>query len=151
MKFRRSASQGNERRKVRATLDLTPLIDVVFQLLVFFMLTSTFVVQTSLPIQMPQAQGASKLESRDITITLTANPGGPDGEGEIFVDEEPIVDWAQMSRLLVAAKEADPEVIVLIRPDARIDVGRLVRVTGICYSVGITKIAVAAERVEALE
>ena len=55
MKFRKNVAQGNERRRVRATLDLTPLIDVVFQLLVFFMLTSTFVVQTSLPIQMPQA------------------------------------------------------------------------------------------------
>lgn len=151
MKFRKNVGQGNERRRVRATLDLTPLIDVVFQLLVFFMLTSTFVVQTSLPIQMPQAQGASKLESKDVTVTLTANPGGPDGDGEIYVDEEPILDWAEMTRLLVAAREAEPEVIVLIRPDARIDVGRLVRVTGICYAAGISKIAVAAERVEALE
>ena len=67
------------------------------------------------------------------------------------MDEEPIIDWAEMTRLLVAAREAEPEVIVLIRPDARIDVGRLVRVTGICYAAGISKIAVAAERVEALE
>jgi len=56
MKFKR-----NDKRKIRAAVEMTPLIDVVFQLLIFFMLSSTFVVQTSIPIETPLAEGAEKL------------------------------------------------------------------------------------------
>ena len=65
--------------RVTSTLDLTPLIDVVFQLLIFFMLTSTFVVQSSIQIEMPEAKGTSILEQKDISITLAHGEGGPGG------------------------------------------------------------------------
>ena len=73
MKFRQK-----EKRKVRANVDLTPLIDVVFQLLIFFMLSATFVVQSSIQIEMPEAEGTTTLEQKDISITLTYGEGGPD-------------------------------------------------------------------------
>ena len=65
MKFKR-----NDKRKVRAAVELTPLIDVVFLLLIFFMLSSTFVVQTSIPIEIPESVGAEQFEQKDLSITL---------------------------------------------------------------------------------
>ena len=62
--------KGKDSLRVRVALDLTPLIDVVFQLILFFMLSSTFIVQTSIPIQMPRAEGATNLEKKDISVTL---------------------------------------------------------------------------------
>lgn len=148
MKFKR-----NSDRKVKAFLDLTPLIDVVFQLLIFFMLSATFVVQTSIPIEMPKAEGAPKMDQKDLTITLAypepGSPTGPDGRGAIYVNDEPVPDMNTLATLLQAAvAEADEGAdgpLVLIRPDARLDTGRLVEVMGIASSVGVKRYGIAAE------
>ena len=130
-------------------MDLTPLIDVVFQLLIFFMLSSTFVIQTSIQIEMPKAPGATKLENKDLSITLTAGQGGPDGLGQIFVTHEneqtEIQSWPDLSQTLIRALDKQPDLIALIRADTHNEVGRFLHVMGIARSVGIARVGVAAE------
>lgn len=140
MKFRR-----NEKRKVRASADLTPLIDVVFQLLIFFMLSATFVVQTSIPIEVSRAEGTGTYEQKDISITLTYDPARPGGRGEIYVGDARISGMGELSEILAAARAESPVVMVMIRPDARIEAGQLVEVFGIATSVGIKNLSVAAQ------
>lgn len=142
MKFRVATV---EKRKVRASLDMTPLIDVVFQLLVFFMLSSTFVVQSSIQIETPVAEGSEALEQKDLSITLQYGDGGPDGNGRVYVDNDEISSWAELSRIIADEMAARPETMVLIRPDARIETGRLVQVLGIATSVGVERYGIAAE------
>ncbi len=139
MKFPR----GNT-RKVRATVELTPLIDVVFQLLIFFMLSSTFVVQSSVPIELPEAEGAMQLERKELTITLMHGQGGPEEGGEVYIDDVPIINWTQLTRALVDLREREPDALVLIRPDARVPTARLVKVLGFANSVGIKHYGIAA-------
>jgi len=140
MRFKR-----DDKRKVKATADLTPLIDVVFQLLIFFMLSSTFVVQTSIPIETPQAEGATQLEQKDVSITLTREPGGPDGEGMVYFESTPVDNWPALSQALAALKQDRPDALVLIRADTDITTGRLVRVMSIANNVGIQHYGIAAE------
>ena len=142
MKFRVATV---EKRRVRASLDLTPLIDVVFQLLVFFMLSSTFVVQSSIQIEVPVAEGSDALETKDLSITLQYGDGGPDGNGRVYVDNDEIASWAELSRRIADEMAARPEAMVLIRPDSRIETGRLVQVLGIATSVGVERYGIAAE------
>ncbi|GMV95374.1 MAG: hypothetical protein AMXMBFR82_51520 [Candidatus Hydrogenedentota bacterium] len=142
MKFRVATV---DKRKVRANLDMTPLIDVVFQLLVFFMLSSTFVVQSSIQIETPVAEGSEALEQKDLSITLQYGEGGPDGNGRVYVDNDEISSWAELSRIIADEMAARPETMVLIRPDARIETGRLVQVLGIATSVGVERYGIAAE------
>lgn len=142
MKFRPAVE---EKRKVRASLDLTPLIDVVFNLIIFFMLSSTFVVQSSIQIETPVAEGSESLEQKDVSITLQFGEGGPDGEGRVYLDNEEILDWGDLSTRLSEAMTANPKAMLLIRPDARIETGRLVRVLGIATSVGVERYGIAAE------
>jgi biopolymer transport protein ExbD len=142
MKFRVATV---EKRKVRASLDLTPLIDVVFQLLVFFMLSSTFVVQSSIQIEVPVAEGSEALETKDLSITLQYGDGGPDGNGRVYVDNDEITSWAELSRRIAEEMAVRPEAMVLIRPDSRIETGRLVQVLGIATSVGVERYGIAAE------
>ncbi len=139
MRFRES-----DKRKVRATVDLTPLIDVVFLLLIFFMLSSTFVVQSSVQIQMPEAEGAVALEQKDISITLAYGDGGPDNAGPIFVDNVEVESMPQLSRVLAERRQERPDIMVLIRADERLETGRLVEVLGIAKSVGIEMCGIAA-------
>ena len=140
MKFREI-----NKRKVRATVDLTPLIDVVFQLLIFFMLSSTFVIQSSIQIEMPQAEGAVALERKDLSITLQYGDGGPDGQGRIYVDNTEVQSMRELSQILAAEKSERADVMVLIRPDARVQTARLVEVLGVASSVGIERYGIAAQ------
>jgi len=140
MKF----AQG-DRRKVRAAVELTPLIDVVFQLLIFFMLSSTFVVQRSIQIEVPEAEGAVVLEQKDLSITIAYGDGGPDNGGPVYVNEVSVDTWRELSQKLSDAYAARPDAMVLIRPDARVPVERLVRVLGIASSVGIEHYGIAAQ------
>ena len=146
MKFKR-----NNKRRIVANVEMTPLIDVVFQLLIFFMLSSTFVVQTSIPIEIPQADGVSNLEIKDVTISLAPGVGGPDNEGVITVEggdlQEPIeiAEWVELTELLSAINERKPDALVLIRSDESTRSGRLIYVLGIASSVGIQHYGVAAQ------
>jgi len=140
MKFR-----TDKRRKVNPNVDLTPLIDVVFQLLIFFMLSATFVVQSSIQIEMPEAEGATELEQKDLSVTLAFGSGGPDDKGKIYVDGEEISTIEELTRILTEHVTERPDLRMLVRADTRTDTGRLVEVLGIANSVGIEKTGIAAQ------
>lgn len=124
---------------------MTPLIDVVFQLILFFMLSSTFVVQSSINIEMSTAKGAIAYEQKDLSITLAYGEGGPDGKGPIYVNDVEIDSMEELSRVLSQAHAERPDIMVLMRPDARIRSARLIEVLGIANSVGIERYGIAAQ------
>lgn len=140
MKFRKRHAQRRA-----PNVDLTPMIDVVFQLLLFFMLSSTFVVQTSIQIEMPEAKGATQLEDKDLSITLAYGTDGPDGKGRIFVNDDEMPSMDALTQRLSDEARRNPGVQLLVRPDARTDTGRLVEVLGIATSVGIQKYGISAQ------
>ena len=140
MKFRRS-----EKRKADTGLDLTPVVDVMFQLVLFFVLSSTFVVQNSISIQLPEATGTTMLEQKDLSVTLARGEGGPDGKGPIYVDQVAVASIAELARVLSAARTERPDIRVLIRADATVQTARFVEVLGVASSVGIERYGIAAQ------
>lgn len=139
------------KRRIVATLDMTPLVDVVFLLLIFFMLSSTFVAQTSVQVQIPEADGTPNLDTKDAMIVLQSGEGGPDNNGIIRVgggavtDPVEVEDWAALTDALSAINEATPDALLMIYADERVDSGRMVKVLGIANSVGIEHFSVAAQ------
>lgn len=146
MRFRQ-----NNRPKPTANPDLTPLIDVVFQLLIFFMLSATFVVQSSVQIQMPEAEGAAELEQKDLSVTLAYGEGGPENRGRVYVDNIEVATMEELSRILAEKVREQPDIMVLVRSDARTDTGRLVEVLGIANSVGVSNLGIGAQLPDAEE
>ncbi|MBI5091037.1 MAG: biopolymer transporter ExbD [Candidatus Hydrogenedentes bacterium] len=143
MKFRTERNS-----KPRAILDMTPLVDVVLLLLLFFMLTSTFVVHTSIPIEMPQVSAADEkpvFEDKDISITLAKGEGGPDGKGPIYLDQEPVDSMAQLSEQLIKRYAQNSDVSLLILADQETSSGRLVEVLDIASRVGIHRYNIATQ------
>jgi biopolymer transport protein ExbD len=143
MKFKKETT-----RRDQPKLDLTPMIDVVFQLLIFFMLSATFVVQSSIQIEMPEAKGATNLEKKELSITLAYGTDGPAGKGKIYVDEVSADTLEEFTQIMVQRAADAPDSAVLIRPDARSDTGRLIEVVGILNSLGISKFAIVAQPAE---
>ena len=137
----------SKRQRLNPELNLTPLIDVVLQLLLFFMLSSTFVVQASINVQMPEAKGAPSFEQKDLSVTLTYDETAPGGQGRVFVDNDEMLTMDQLSQRLGEEIAQRPDLRVLIRPDARVPAGRLVQVLGQVHSVGIRRYFIAAKPV----
>jgi len=140
MKFRKRSQ-----RRSAAGVNLTPMIDVVFNLLLFFMLSSTFVVQSSIQIEMPTAEGASELEQKDLAVTLAYGTDGPGGKGKIYLDTEEIPSLTALSQRLSEEVRKQPNMQLLVRTDARTDTARLVEVLGIANSAGIKRLGIGAQ------
>lgn len=147
MRFRKAK---HKRLRIRATLDLTPLVDVVFLLVLFFMLSSTFVTSTGLAIEMPETQGAESFMGQQLAISLSPESGGPGGFGRIVLStsagEVEVLDWPSLAAALAQYHEAQPEAAVTIRSDQRVSSGRLVEVIGLVTSAGIRNVNIAAEQ-----
>lgn len=147
MKFPR-----NEKHKIKATLDLTPLIDVVFQLILFFLLTSTFVVQTSIPVELPEVAAMPAAQEKHFTITLGLGDGGPDNQGPVsFSDGETeilIAEWGELHAKLLEVHEQQPEATILISADRGVTTGRLITAMDYATRAGITKYGIAAQQIE---
>jgi biopolymer transport protein ExbD len=143
MKFKKE-----KRHRQQPTLDLTPMIDVVFQLLIFFMLSATFVVQSSIQIEMPEAKGATNLEKKELSVTLAYGTDGPAGKGKIYIDETSVESMEEFTQVVSQRASDQPNLVILIRPDARAQIGRLIEVLGILNSLGITNYSIAAEPAE---
>lgn len=118
-------------------IDMSPMIDCVFILLIFFIVTTTFVEETGVEVDKPQAASAVRLEKTSILLALTAKGevvyGGRDiGLGGV----QPLV-----RRLL--QKEDLP---VIIQADTVAHSGLLVRVIDEAKLAGATKVSVATRK-----
>ncbi len=137
----------DSQRKVKAAVDLTPLIDVVFQLLLFFMLSATFVVQTSIPIEMAQSRSSEQMEEKQMTITIKVGTGGPDAQGDIIIDEDVAIEsWDELTAKLMDLHTGKPDALVLIRPEKGVPYQRLINVLDRAREAGIQRYGLAVEK-----
>ena len=118
-----------------ADINLSPLIDMVFLLLIFFMVTTVFVEETGVDIQKPTAASAVALEKQSILIAITTDGSVVYGGRKIGVNGV---------RGLVASllQERDAPVILLIDQAAR--AGLVVDVVDECKLAGAKQVSVAA-------
>ncbi len=96
-------------------INLTPLIDVVFLLLIFFMVSTTFTKESHLSIDLPEASGdARQIAERQVEITISR-------AGDYAVNEEPLVDSKldTLKRAIDKTSEGDNTVPLIITADSR--------------------------------
>ena len=140
----RSDGQTERARRRAVVVDLTALIDVVFQLLIFFLLTSTYVSQQAsaaaqVPVELPESSlAADTLPHTQITISVTA-------DGTLVVDDDPPVGIDELAVRLVKAREDNPRTVVLIRGDQNVAYGRIAAVLAIIRAANLPVSAVLQE------
>ena len=81
-------------REEEATVDISPLIDMVFILLIFFMVTTTFVKDMKLELDRPGAASATPASTKSIRVFI-------DKYGDIYVDNQPVRVYSLQSKLRV--------------------------------------------------
>ena len=132
-RFREIAADDGE----QTGIDMSPMIDCVFILLIFFIVTTTFVEETGIEVDKPQAASSVRLEKTSILIALTANGTVVYGGREIGMSGvQPLV-----RRML--QKESVP---VIVQADAGAPAGLLVRVIDEAKLGGAAKVSVATSR-----
>jgi biopolymer transport protein ExbD len=131
MKFRRKKEQISD-------VDMSPLIDMVFILLIFFMVSSTFVKDMKLDLERPGASSASRASSKVIRVYI-------DNTGETYVDGQPVKTWAIQGKLRDMLR-ASTEKSVLVVTDDSIAVEKLIDVVDQCRLSGAKDVAVATKK-----
>ena len=125
-------------------INLTPLIDVVFLLLIFFMVSTTFEHQSRIQIELPEATAeASKPDDESLEILI-------DAQGRYFLGEQQVVN-TELKTLKGAIREALGEresVPVMIRADARTPHQAVVRALDATSQLGLVNISLATSKIE---
>lgn len=121
----------------RPRLMIIPMIDIIFFLLVFFMMSMlTMVVQKSMPLTLPQAASSQISMVENIPVTVTA-------DGSVYYEKEKLSLSALENRLW--EKKQQGEVSVILRGDASVDYGKVVQVMDMIKNMGIQKVYIATD------
>ncbi len=117
---------------------IIPMIDIIFFLLVFFMMSMlSMVVQRSIDLSMPSAQTAKISVHESVPISITS-------DGSIYVEREKIAR-KDFRRRMEIEKNRNPELNVILRADAKSEHEAFVYVLDQVKSVGIHRIGIATE------
>jgi len=120
------------------TINLTPLIDIVFILLIFFIVSSSLVKDSGIKINRPTAQTATALESKPIVVAINA-------QQEISIDQQPIALRAVRMRIEALRAENSHDSIMLLA-DVATSTGLLIEVMDQIRLAGVSNIAIAATK-----
>jgi biopolymer transport protein ExbD len=111
------------------------MADIIFLLLIFFLLSSSFVMQVGTKVSLPRESRPSPLDPKHMVITLEKS-------GEMFLDTERVTLTELEGRLGEALAE-DPERAVVVRGDEAISLGVTVEVLDLAKRMGATRVAIA--------
>lgn len=125
-------------RRPDPIVDLTPMIDVVFQLVLFFMVSTTFKTNPAIQVDLPRsAQDVVVSESDDLTIWM---PLG----GELYLNDR-AVSADQLAQILQEAGTAQPDSLVIIKADQGVSHGRVVWAMDLARARGLRRLAIATQ------
>ncbi len=132
MRFRRHMELEHGLRQI----DIAPLIDMIFQLLIFFMLTSSFVMQPGIKVNLPKAVTSEIVKPENIELVVS-------GENVIYFSGKVITAPELKNLLKQVAKRNQP---VLIKADKHASLGRVVEIWDMARDLGITQVNIATNQ-----
>ena len=130
---------SHQRKRPPLILELTPLIDVVFLLLIFFMVSTTFVNEPSaMEVDLPTSASSDVIaEGEDVSIGLSV-------DGRISVDGKGVT-MDELSAELRRIAGDDPSTQIVLRGDKGLEYQRLVDVMSLAHDLGLTHFSLATE------
>ena len=129
-----------DRRKSESEVNLTPMLDVVFIMLIFFIVTASFVKESGIEISRPGASTAVRKERGNILIAITAND-------QIWMNRRQ-VDPRALRANIERAHAENPQGAVIIQADKEAKTGLLVQVMDAARSAGVKSVSLAADIVK---
>ena len=127
------------RKRIReeSNLDLTPMLDIVFIMLIFFIVTTSFIKESGIEVNRPNAETAERDQKGNILVAISEN-------NEIFIDRRK-VDLRAIRPNIIRLKAENPEGSVIILADKASQTGLLVEAMDQIRLAGVQEISIAAE------
>lgn len=119
-------------------IDMMPLIDMIFILLIFFLVTASFVKESGVEVNRPEAASAEMKEATGMVIGIT-------GDGDIFIDRKQ-VELRRVRGLVEIFLAENSSGGVIIDADGELTTARLISVLDQCRLAGAADIAVSATK-----
>jgi biopolymer transport protein ExbD len=119
-------------------METAAFADIIFLLLIFFLLSSSFILPTGIPVNPPKSETAVTAKEQPIVVTIT-------GSGEIYVDEEKVL-FPELATALGVRISNSPAKAVVVRGDESVTVKRLVEVMDAARDAGAEKLAIATQQ-----
>jgi biopolymer transport protein ExbD len=129
---------GREKRPVK--LDMAPMIDCVFLLLIFFMVSTTFAPMPGIRVQLPPPGKPTTDKPKGLIVRI-ANPEGAQENGTMILNDE-IVGFNEMFNQFITASD-DMKNMLIIQSEREVLHEQIVRVMDIAKQAGIDKIGFA--------
>ncbi len=130
-----------QRRERRVEVNITPLIDVVFLLLIFFMVTTTFKEQSALEIELPEAASGEVQPAAPLELVVSA-------DGRYFIGEKALVNPRRetLHRTLAERTAGIEKPALVVRADGRAPHEAVVRALDVAAELGIERVRIATVR-----
>mgnify|MGYP000566119833 CR=1 FL=1 len=119
-------------------INMAPLIDMTFILLIFFMVSSTFTRDMKIDIVRPVASSVQRAQSDPIRVLLDRNGG-------LFLDGAPVKPWMLQSRVRELIRSGATKTVLVVT-DKLVPAQKLIEVVDQCRLAGAEDVAVAAEK-----
>ncbi len=117
---------------------LTPLIDIVFMLLIYFLLTTNFMVDEGIKIKLPQARASSPQTQKEITVYV-------DKQGSVFIEKIKLSHGDLFKTLKEKIGERQ-DVLVIIKADRAVILNKAVKVMDMAKAAGAGRLCLATEK-----
>lgn len=125
----------------KARIEIIPMIDTVFFLLVFFMMASlSMAVYRGMPVNLPKAASGQHEIREDVALTVTK-------DGGLFLNKQPVT-WEALRGRLQALLTGNPELTVVINADEGVAHGRVVEAMDASRGAGVSRMAIAVKPAE---
>jgi biopolymer transport protein ExbD len=122
----------------KARIEIIPMIDTIFFLLVFFMISTLSMAQyRGMPVKLPKAASGQQAPAESAAITI-------DNQGRLFVDKQP-VEKSMLGDLLRQQLAQNADLLVVINADDAVEHGRVVEVMDIARNANVARMAIAVK------
>ncbi|MEQ8208172.1 MAG: biopolymer transporter ExbD [Woeseia sp.] len=132
----RRGNQGMGADEDEAAIDLTPMLDVVFIMLIFFIVTASFIKEAGIDVNRPDAPTAEKVQDANILIAISSND-------EIWIDRR-LIDPRAVRANIERLHAENPKGSVVIQADKKSTNEMLVVVMDAARSAGVFNVSIAA-------
>lgn len=126
------------RPPMKARIEIIPLIDTIFFLLVFFMMSSlSMAIYRGMPVNLPKAASGQQALQENASLTVTK-------EGQFYLNKQPVL-LETLSDSLKSLLARNPDLVIIINADEGVPHGRVVEAMDAARQVGVSRMAIAVK------
>ena len=124
--------------KKKPRIEIIPMIDTMFFLLVFFMIaTLSMTIQHGMPVSLPTAESSTDTETENVSLTLTQ-------DGALYYNKD-VISLQELEQRLMNLRQTSTDPSLLINADKEVPHGRVIKVMDLIRLSGITSMGIATE------